>query len=192
LLAKQPSAGMGSPLQKLLCAAFEWHANEHGVAIDGVFHGTFGSGNLEGGVKTVADAWEMVPYDNRMVALSLSREELIAVLNESLAVRSDRALFGFEVTVESSDAAKGQKYSGKFVSSLRSLRRSEAGRDERYVILFNAYDAQSGGKLLMRLRALAERKESKAALLPLSSREALIEYFLAKKVVDHRDIEKAG
>ena len=191
--ARRGRAGWsGSPLQKLLCSAFEWHAKESGIAIDGVFHGTFGSGDLDAGKKTVADAWKMVPYDNNMVVVSLNREELIGVLNEALEGGTDRALFGFEIELERAEASRGEQRSRRFVISLRSLRHLDAKSGQRYRILFNSYDAQSGGKSLMRLRAIAQKEENRVATLPLSSREALIEYFLAKKVVDSEEIEKAS
>ena len=192
LSSDQPSPGEGSQIQKLLCAAFEWHARQQEVAIDGVFHGTFSRDEVESGTKTVADAWELVPYDNNMVVLELTRAELVGVLNESLEGGGDRALFGFEVAVEENEPGKGQSRGGKFVTSLRSLRRPDAPADTKYAILFNSYDAQSGGKRLMRLRSLAQRAGQKRTTLTLSSREALIEYFLAQKTVRRRDLEKAG
>ena len=192
LSAEQPSPGMGSPQQKLLCAAFEWHAEQNQLPVDGVFHGSFSSDDVKGGMKTVADAWDLIPYDNGLVVLQLTEEELVSVLNESLMGGSDRALFGFDVTVVENEPAKFQRRGGRFVTSLRSLRRPEAPADAKFTILCNSYDAQSGGKRLMRLRALAEQAGDKKTLLPLNSREALIEFFLAQKVVNHRDIEKAG
>ena len=59
----------------------------------------------------------------------------------------------------------------------------------RYCVLFNSYDAQSGGKRLMRLRALAQRPECKVALLPPSSRQALIDFFVDRGTVAKEHLE---
>ena len=137
-------------------------------------------------------SWTILPYDNRLVALYLTREELVAVLNESLEGNSDRALFGFEVGVARSEAAKGEKRGGNFVRSITALRNpgpKPAGH--RYGIVVNADDAQSGGKRLMRLRALAEEPECKATLLPPTSRQALIDFFADRGVVKAADLSPA-
>jgi hypothetical protein len=47
---------------------------------------------------------------------------------------------------------------------------------------------QSGGKRLMRLRALAKQAECKATLLPPSSRQALIDFFADLGVVRAVDL----
>ncbi|MFP6878916.1 MAG: bifunctional UDP-sugar hydrolase/5'-nucleotidase [Roseibacillus sp.] len=189
---KRPGPGQGSPLQGLIASSIMHAAARHDVKPDGVFHGTFGSGTLAAGMKTVAAAWTILPYDNRLVALYLTREELVAVLNESLEGNSDRALFGFEVGVARSEAAKGEKRGGNFVRSITALRNpgpKPAGH--RYCIVFNAYDAQSGGRRLMRLRALAEEPECKATLLPPTSRQALIDFFADRGVVKAADLSPA-
>ena len=175
---RQPAPGMPSPLQTLISSAVLHTAAKHKLDPDGVFHGTFGSGTLAGGKKTVADAWSILPYDNRLVALYLTREELVGVLNESFQGGGDRALFGFEVQVTEAGAARGETRKSRFVRSLRCLRHpGPRPAGHRYCVIFNSYDAQSGGKQLMRLRALAQRPECKASLLPPNSRQALIDFF---------------
>ncbi len=186
---QRPGPGAGSPLQILLAASLLHAALKHDLKPDGVFHGTFGTGTLKSGKKTIADAWEVLPYDNRLVALYLTRAELVGVLNESLEGTSDRALFGFKVEVVGSEAGKGQKRGSNFVQSLTPLRSPEPRpADHRYCIVVNAYDAQSGGRRLMRLRALVERPECKASLIPASSRQALIDFFADRKVVRIGDL----
>ncbi|NNC87432.1 MAG: bifunctional metallophosphatase/5'-nucleotidase [Akkermansiaceae bacterium] len=182
--------GGGSPLQNLLCAAFVHAAAKKEIAADGVFHGTFGSGTLKAGSKTVADMWDILPYENRLVALYLTRAELAAVMDESLDVRSDRALYGFEVISASAGAARYESRGERFVTAVRPRNGVEKPEDHRYCIIFNSYDAQSGGKRLMRLRALAERPEARATLLPMTSREALIDFFKDKGVVRPADVRE--
>ena len=188
LSGRQPHRGAGSPLQNLLCAAFEHAARKSGLEAEGVFHGSFGTGPLAPGKKTMADIWDVLPFENRLLALHLTRDELVSVYNESLESRSDRALYGFQTEVAKAEAGKGETGSDYFVRSLRSRRKPEAPADHRFCILFNSYDAQSGGKRLMRLRALAGRPESKAVLLDLSSREALIDFFKDRELVVPGDV----
>ena len=56
-------------------------------------------------------------------------------------------------------------------------------RDQRYVIAVNSFDARSGGHHFMKLRAFLERPESNCVLHPVQTRDALIDYFLRRKVV---------
>ena len=184
----QPHRGVGSPLQNLFGAAFEHAARKAGLEPEGVFHGTFGTDLFAAGKKKMADVWEVLPYENRLVALYLTRDELVSVYNESLEVRSDRALYGFEADLGQAEAGKGEKDRDHFVRTLRSMRKAEAPADHRFCILCNSYDAQSGGKRLMRLRALAAQPESKASLLDLSSREALIDYFKDHELIMPDDV----
>ncbi|MEM1084893.1 MAG: bifunctional UDP-sugar hydrolase/5'-nucleotidase [Verrucomicrobiota bacterium] len=188
------SEGPGQPsqLQRLIASSLEWAAARDEIEVDGVFHGTFGSGDLESGPIEIADLWKVLPYENQVVVLHLTREEILAILNESLQVRSDRALYGFEVEVATAPAAKFERSSERFVRSLRCQRRPDAPVGHRYRILCNAYDAQSGGKRLMRLRTLAQSPEVRSRMLSLSSREALIEFFKDRGEIESKDLEVTG
>ncbi len=190
LSARRPAPGMPSPLQTLISSSVLHAAAKQELDPDGVFHGTFGSGTLAAGKKTIAEAWTVLPYDNRLVVLYLTWEELVGVLNESLQGGSDRALFGFEVQVTGAEAAKGETKKGRFVRSLQCLRNpGPRPAGHRYCIVFNSYDVQSGGKRLMRLRALAQRPECKARLLPPSSRQALIDFFADEGTITASHLE---
>lgn len=189
LPAQRSSPGAGSPLQALIASAIMHAASRHDLKPDGVFHGTFGSGTLRAGRLTVADAWRVLPYDNRLVALYLTREELVGVLNESLGGTSDRALFGFEVEVSGSEASRDRPRGARFVRRLAPRQPGDSpDPDHRYCVLFNSYDVQSGGKRLMRLRALAEQPECRATMIPPSSRQALIDFFADRGVVTPGDM----
>lgn len=189
---RRPADGRGSPLQNLISAAFIHAASKHGVSTDGVFHGTFGSGELEAGAVTVAGAWEILPYENRIVALHLTREELAAVMDESLDVRSDRALYGFEVNTAVAGSPREGGGEERFVTRVKPRAGGEMPAGHRFCVLFNSYDAQSGGRRLMRLRALAQRPETRATLLPMTSREALIDFFRDREVVRAEDVRESA
>ena len=178
LSGKRDGPAIPSSLQALISSAAIHAARKEGIQVDGVFHGTFGGGNLQPGRKTIADAWEILPYDNRLLVLELTREELVGVINEAMEAGGDRALFGFEVELANAEAPKGETGRRRFVRGLRSLRRSTpSSPGHRYSIVFNSYDAQSGGKKLMRLRALSQNPECKPRLLQPNSRQALIDFF---------------
>lgn len=178
LSGKRAEPGMPSSLQGLISSAAIHAAGKEGIEPDGVFHGTFGGGVFQPGKKTMADAWKILPYDNRLLVLDLNQEELVGVVNESLQAGGDRALFGFDLKVARAEAAKGEIGRRSFVRELRCLRKPEPlAPGQRYSIIFNSYDAQSGGKKLMRLRALAQNPECNPRLLQPNSREALIDFF---------------
>jgi hypothetical protein len=49
--------------------------------------------------------------------------------------------------------------------------------DRRYRILFNSYDSQSGGRRLMKLREILAEPASGTKLIPVNTRESVIDYF---------------
>ncbi|MGJ8695557.1 MAG: bifunctional metallophosphatase/5'-nucleotidase [Verrucomicrobiaceae bacterium] len=156
--SKISARGKTSAYWKLLCESFLAAAKKHGGEADLVFHGTFGTSDVEPGVKTVEDAWKWLPYENWLVHATLTGAQIREVIAEAGEDRySDRSLFG-------GDAATLEN-------------------EKRYRILFNSYDSQSGGRRLMKLRQMMSEPESGSKLLPINTREALIDWFLEKKTV---------
>jgi hypothetical protein len=92
------------------------------------------------------------------VQASITGEQIREIIVEEKAVRySDRGLYGLdEETLEN---------------------------DKRYIILFNSYDSQSGGKKLPKLRDILEEAASQTKLIPLTTREAVIDYFADMKKI---------
>ena len=149
--------GKTSPYWKLLCTAFLDSAQKHHGEADLVFHGTFGTSDIQPGVKTVEDAWQWLPYENWLVHATLTGAQIEEVIAEAGEDKySDRSLYGADGPLEA---------------------------DKRYRILFNSYDSQSGGRRLMKLRAIMAEKESNSRLLAINTREALIGYFLDHKTI---------
>lgn len=157
---KSPISARGrtSPYWELLCKSFLTSAKKHDGEADLIFHGTFGTSDVQPGIKTIEDAWKWLPYENWIVHASLTGAQIKEVIAEAKEDRySDRSLYGLpEVKLEN---------------------------DKRYRILFNSYDSQSGGRKLMKLREMMSAKASKSKLLPINTREALIDYFLDQKTV---------
>ena len=149
-------------VRQLLCESFLAAASKVGEEVDGVFHGTFGASSIPAGDFSVADAWELLPYENKLVVGELSGDELLAVIKEAERDRySDRELIGLKV-------AKNAKNKPFAIEGTPSR--------ERYRVIFNSYDAQSGGRRLTTLRDILAKPAAKSRLLPLETREALIDY----------------
>lgn len=155
---KLHTRGKGSPFWKVLCQSFLASGKMHYGRADLVFHGTFGNPDVEPGIKTIEDAWQWLPYENWLVHATLTGAQIREIIAEAEADKySDRALYGADPeTLEN---------------------------DQRYPILLNSYDSQSGGRRLMKLRAIMAERESNSFLLTINTREALIDYFADRKVV---------
>ena len=167
---KAPIAGKGrgSPLANLLCESFAAALAKQGVKVDGVYHGTFGTGELRPGPLTVADCWRILPYENMLVTAEVTGADLMAILAEDAKVRdSDRTLWPFEVVRDADNKPVRLVRGGK-----------EAGPQDRFTIAFNSYDGQSGGRRLMRLREILEAPAAKRTTIPLDTRTALIDALL--------------
>lgn len=141
--------GSASPFWAMLCKAFLAAAAKEGMPADGVFHGTFGTPDVMPGVKTIADAWTWIPYDNWLVNAEFTGEQLNAIIAEANKFNySDRALYGIE--------------------------QSAIEPTKTYRILINSYDGQSGGRRLMTLRQIISSPSTKSTQLKVNSRDALI------------------
>lgn len=160
--------GRGSRLAMLLCEVFATALKGNGMAVDGVFHGTFGTGDLEPGEITVADCWKLLPYENRLVVAEVSAGELVEIVKEDRRERnSDRTLWPFLLEFDAAGEVGRFEFDGRMV---------RAG--ERFRIGFNSYDAQSGGQKLMRLREILEAPEARRRMTEIETRSALIDGFL--------------
>ena len=165
--------GRDSPLGRLLCESFAAALGRAGSPVDGVFHGTFATGPLPAGQVTVADCWRIIPYENLLVTGELTGAELMDVLAEDANdKRSDRTLWPFEVQRD----AKGKP--------LAILRDGEpVAADQRFTIACNSYDAQSGGRRLLRLREILGQPGAKRKTTSIDTRTALIDTLLDRRQV---------
>jgi 2',3'-cyclic-nucleotide 2'-phosphodiesterase (5'-nucleotidase family) len=146
---------------------------KRGTRVDGVFHGSFNTGDLPAGRLTVADCWRLIPYENLLVTAEVTGDELLAILAEDAGVRgSDRTLWPFDVIADEG---------GKPVRILRDGQ--DVPRDGRLTIAFNSYDGQSGGRRLMRTRDILATPAARRQTTPVDTRGALIDYLLDRGVV---------
>ena len=165
--------GRGSGLATLLCETFAAALGKRGRKVDGVFHGTFGSGDLEPGRLTVADCWRIVPYENMLVTAEVTAADAVQIGAEDARQKdSDRTLWPFEVVAGGDGRPASLRLAG-----------AEVPPDRRLVIAFNAYDAQSGGRRLMKTRDLLAAPAAGRTTWPIDTRSALIDGLLDRGTV---------
>lgn len=162
-------SGRNSRLVQILCEAFAAALKRQNVEVDGVFHGSFGTGEIAPGPKTVADCWEILPYENLLVTAKLTAAELIEIVREDAEEsKSDRTLWPFELKIDSTGRVERFTFKGQTVPD----------GDRRYTIAFNSYDAQSGGRKLMKLAAIVASPAAERKASGIDARGALIDYLL--------------
>lgn len=157
--------GRNSPLTRLFGEIFSAALGKTGHPVDGVFHGTFGTGDIPPGPLTVADCWKLLPYENLLATAEMSGAELLEVVREDWKEKkSDRTLWPFEILTGADKTPEQLIFEGGRVDPAR-----------RFTVAFNSYDMQSGGQRLMRLREIAASPGAKRRVSGVEAREALIE-----------------
>ena len=165
--------GRGSGLAKLLCETFAESLARSKSPVDGVFHGTFATGDLSPGELTVGDCWRIIPYENMLATADVTARDLLTIVAEDASdKKSDRTLWPFEVVRGDGGRPTAISRDG-----------SEVDPDRRFTIAFNSYDAQSGGRRLMKLREILQQPEAKLRTTSLDTRSALIEGLLDRGTV---------
>src|SRR6266480_765350 len=85
--------GEPSDIERLIGAAIMEALVERRVRVDGVVHGVFDEkANLVAGPKTINDIWNVLPYENYIVTVELTPEEIKAVMEEVYASHERRNL----------------------------------------------------------------------------------------------------
>ena len=134
------SFGRPSDIERLIGSAMIAALRKSGVEVDAVVHGLFDDRHpLATGMKTVADAWAVLPYENQVVTLEVSRDDLLALAQDLGASRDLRNLMGVRVV-----ASEGPK--GIQVDELRASDGSPLPAKPSYRVALNSYDSQSGGQ----------------------------------------------
>ena len=165
--------GRSSGLVTVMCESFAAALKKQGQPVDGVFHGTFGTGDIQPGKLTVADCWKIIPYENMLVTAEVSASDLLVIVGEDARQKdSDRTLWPFELVADGN---------GK-PASLR-LNGADVAADRRFAIAFNAYDAQSGGRRLMKTLAILAADAARRRTSPIDTRSALIDGLLDRGTI---------
>lgn len=168
-----PGKGRGSRLSTLFCEFFSEALLRNQTPVDGVFHGTFGTGDVPVGEITVADCWKLLPYENLLSIAEVSASELIEIVSEDDdQYGSDRILWPFDLDLDKEGKVTRFLYKGEAVDP-----------DRRFKIGFNSYDLQSGGRRLMRLREIGVSPGAKRMTTTIDTRSALIDGILNRKEI---------
>ncbi len=155
-----------SPLANFICETLSAALKRNKTPVEAVFHGTFGTAQVPSGPVTVADAWEILPYENTLVTATLTPVQLLEILAEDRKTSSDRTLWPYEIVWEKRIPIRILKDG------------SDLKADKLFTIAFNSYDSQSGGQSLMRLREIIRLPSSNRKPVNINTRDALIEGFL--------------
>ena len=182
-LSARSHPGEASAVELLLAAAIREALAERGVEIDGVFHGLFDERSLKKGMKTIADLWAVLPYENFLVTGEFDFTALRVMLNESLEGRAQRSLAGFRFQI----TGEGEQ---RRVTDLRLADGRVMDPTRRYRIAMNSFDASSAGHRFIKLREMAARPEARLTFHPVQTRDALIAYFRRHQTVRRIDLEQ--
>lgn len=176
-LGTQGSPERPSDVEMLIGHAIRESLCEREVTVDGVFHGRFeDTRDLKAGPKTIADVWNVLPFENYVVTAQLSGEELKAVMDEVYASHDSRSLIGFNIQT----TGTGRR---RQVTSMTPANGKVRARDEKYTVAFNTFDSRSAGHRFMKLRSMLERPDARCVFHDLQTRDALIDFFRRHKVV---------
>ncbi len=169
--------GQPSEVERLIGSAILAALRKIGVEIDAVVHGLFDDKQpLAPGMKTVADAWDILPYENQIVTIELARDDFLALAQDFMSARESRNLMGVRVI--------GSKVGSLFqVDDLRAADGSPLPIKPVYRIALNSYDSQSGGQRYLTVAKLVARPSNRRMLYPIQIREALIDFFAMRQKV---------
>jgi 2',3'-cyclic-nucleotide 2'-phosphodiesterase (5'-nucleotidase family) len=169
--------GRPSEVERLIGSAMIAALRKRGVEIDAVVHGLFDDKHpLAPGTKTVADAWAVLPYENEIVTIELTREDFFALARDFGSGRESRNLMGVRVI--------GSREGNAFqVVDLRAGDGAALAVKPTYRIALNSYDSQSGGQRFPTVAKLVARASSRRVLHPIQIRDALIDFFVTRQKV---------
>jgi 2',3'-cyclic-nucleotide 2'-phosphodiesterase (5'-nucleotidase family) len=169
--------GRPSDVERLIGSAMIAALNKKGVEIDAVVHGLFDDKHpLAPGMKTVADAWAVLPYENEIVTVELARDDFLALARDFGSGRESRNLMGVRVIC----SGRGNTFR---IEDLRAADGSPLLPKPVYRIAMNSYDSQSGGQRFPTVAKLVACPSNRRILHPIQIRDALIDFFLVRQKV---------
>jgi 5'-nucleotidase / UDP-sugar diphosphatase len=170
--------GQPSDVERLIGSAMIAALDNKGVAIDVVVHGLFDDKHpLASGVKTVADAWAVLPYENEIVTIELAHDDLLALARDFGCGRETRNLMGVRVV--------GSRVGSAFqIEDVRAVDGSPLAIKPVYRIALNSYDSQSAGQRFPTVAKLVASASSHRVFHPIQIRDALIDFFVTRQKVN--------
>jgi 2',3'-cyclic-nucleotide 2'-phosphodiesterase/3'-nucleotidase len=171
-----------SDIERLIGSAIIAALLKRGVEIDAVVHGLFDEKHgLATGAKTVADAWSILPYENEIVTVELTRDDFLALARDFAGSRDARNIMGVRV-VGSGQGAAFQ------ATDLRAVDGSPLPEKPAYRIALNSYDSQSGGQRFLTVAKLVANPSNRRVLHPIQIRDALIDFFLTRQKISRTSL----
>jgi 2',3'-cyclic-nucleotide 2'-phosphodiesterase (5'-nucleotidase family) len=168
--------GKPSDVERLIGSAMIASLRKQNVKVDAVFHGLFDENPLEPGVKTVADAWTMLPYENQIVTVELTREDLLAMAQDFNRGGEIRHLMGMGTV----GFMSGTTFK---ITDLCSANGSPLPAKATYCVALNSHDSQSAGQRFPTVARIVARSSSRRVLHSIQIRDALIDFFVTKQKV---------
>jgi len=169
--------GAPSDVERLIGSAMRAALLRRGVEVDVIVHGLFDTRDpLAAGPRTIADAWTVLPYENQIVTLDLTRDDLLALVRDLAGTRDIRNAMGIRPVIEGT--ARDPQ-----VVDLRAADGSSLPDKPRYRVALNSYDAQSGGQRLLQVARLAAAPENRRVLHDIEIRAALVDFFATRQRV---------
>jgi 2',3'-cyclic-nucleotide 2'-phosphodiesterase (5'-nucleotidase family) len=170
--------GQPSDVERLIGSATIAALRKQGLEIDAVVHGLFDDKHpLLPGIKTVADTWAVLPYENQIVTIELCHADFLALVQDCGSTPHEfRNVMGVCV-VGSSQSPHFQ------VEELQAFDHSPLPVKPVYRIALNSYDSQSAGQRFLTMAKLVASPSSRRILHPIQIRDALIDFFVTRQKV---------
>ncbi len=176
------SFGHPSDIERLIASSIIAALRKKSVEVDAVVHGLFDEKHpLAAGPKTVADAWAVLPYENQIVTVELTRDDVLALARDLAGSRDARNIMGMRVT----GSGQGTAF---HVDDLRAADGSGLPDKPAYRLALNSYDSQSGGQRFPTVAKLVANPANKRVLHSIQIREALIDFFLTRQKVSRASL----
>jgi len=174
--------GTPSDVERLIGSAVRAALQRRGTEVDVVVHGLFDTRDpLAAGPKTIADAWTVLPYENQIVTLDLTRDDLLTLVRDLAGARDIRNAMGIRPVIEGTGRDPQ-------VTDLRAADGSPLPGKPRYRVALNSYDAQSSGQRLLQVARLAADPENRRVLHDVEIRAALIDFFATRQRVSRASL----
>ena len=171
------SFGRPSDVERLIGSAIFAALRKKNVEVDAVVHGLFDDKHaVEAGRKTVADAWQILPYENGIVTVDLTRDDLLAVARDLGSSTEARNLMGVRVA----GSPQGRTFQ---VDDLRAPDGSPLPDKPTYRLALNSYDSQSAGQRFPVIARLVAQPSSRRVMHSIGTRDALIDFFVTQQRV---------
>lgn len=163
-----------TPVFNLLCAAIAEGITSRGGKVDAVVHGLLNDRTyIKAGPIWMSDVFDIVPYENTIGVATLTRDQLVEILEEnatSYRTGRFRGIWGLQMKLSPS-APYGQR-----VLFLGDAEGKPLTSETRLRVAFNSYELASGGTRWKRLREIADGPTAELKEYDFQTRDAVEQY----------------